>query len=513
MQGEDTIVVLKGLLVLIIALGISRAVFLTVFMGGHFSDLAKDNMIKRIRLNPPRGIISDRNGKPMAMNIDYQGKTVRFYPQGEMASSIIGYTGKMSDTELKKCTENCFNDIFIGKAGLEKQYQDKLGGTFGEEIVEEMADGTQKSGVSKQEPVQGENINTNIDIDLQTKLYLALKNTIGDTKKSGVAIVAKVNGEVLSMISLPSFDPNLFIADGKRSDYGGSYKDVADLIKDEESKPLFDRAIGGDFAPGSVYKLVPAMAALEEGVINKDTLINDTGEIKIGEYRFGNWNYDTYGKTEGEINVEKAIGRSNDIFFYKVGEMLGVDKMVTWSERLGLGKITGIDLPGESDGFVPTPYWREKTTGAKWFLGNTYHMSIGQGDLMATPIQINRMTAMVVSGMKCSPRMVGRASCESTKTSETDINIILDGMKQACSKGGTAFPLFGYEGKIYCKTGTAQHGGETTLPHAWVSVVVPKGEDKKNWLVVTVLIEAGGEGSKVAAPVVAEVMPYLMDMK
>ncbi|HEX9008393.1 MAG TPA: penicillin-binding transpeptidase domain-containing protein [Patescibacteria group bacterium] len=512
MDKHNTISILGVILVFLMALAVSRAVFLTVFMGGHFNDLAKDNMVKRIVLEPVRGVINDNKGKPLAMNIDYQGKTVRFYPLGEVSAAIVGYMGKMSDTDLKNCGDNCYPDSLLGKAGLEKQYQDKLNGVPGEELVEETANGNVKSTLSRTEPVNGENITTNIDSDLQKKLTTALANAYVNTGKSGIAVVAKVSGEVLSLVSLPSYDPNLFVPDGKRSDYGGTYKSVADLIKDEDKKPLFDRAISGDYAPGSVYKLTPAIAALEEGKIDKNTLINDTGEIKIGDYRFGNWYMDEYGRTEGEINVVKAIARSNDIFFYKVGEALGVDKLVSWSKRLGLGSLTGIDLPGESDGFVSTPYWREKTTGAKWFLGNTYHMSIGQGDLMATPVQINRMTAAVISGLKCSPRLVGRSTCEDVKTSEANREIILEGMKGACSKGGTAFPLFDYEGQIYCKTGTAQHGGETTQPQAWVSVVVPKGNNIKDWLVVTVLIEAGGEGSKVAAPVVAEVMPYLLSM-
>lgn len=512
MHSDQTINILKALLVLVISLGISKGVFLTVFMGGHFRELAKSNMIKKVRLDPTRGVINDRNGKPLAMNIEHESKTVRFYPQGEMTAALVGYMGKMSETELKNCIDNCFNDLLIGKSGLEKQYQEKLSGTFGEELVEETANGTKKSGISRREPVPGENIVTNIDLELQKKLYLALKETLGGEGKSGIGVVAKVNGEVLALVSLPSYDSNLFITDGKRSDYGGTYKDVADLIKDEEHKPLFNRAISGDYAPGSVFKLVPAIAALEEGKINKDTKITDTGEIKIGEYRFGNWNFDKYGKTEGDINVEKAISRSNDIFFYKVGEMLGVDRLVSWSKRLGIGEYTGIDLPGESDGFLPTPYWKEKNTDSKWFLGNTYHLSIGQGDLMATPLQINRTTAMIISGLRCSPRLVGKDVCENAKINETNIDTILDGMRQTCETGGTAFPLFDYGGKIYCKTGTAQHGGETTLPHAWVSVVVPKGENKKDWLVVTVLVEAGGEGSEVAAPVVAEVMPYLLEI-
>ncbi|KKS62424.1 MAG: Penicillin-binding protein 2 [Candidatus Collierbacteria bacterium GW2011_GWD2_42_50] len=256
--------------------------------------------------------------------------------------------------------------------------------------------------------------------------------------------------------------------------------------------------------------MVPALAALEEKKITKDTLIADSGEIVIGAYRFGNWLLDKYGQTEGQINVVKAIARSNDIFFYKAGEALGIDNLVKWSEKLGLGEKTGIDLPGESSGFMPSPYWREKTFGEKWFLGNTYHLAIGQGDLMATPLQINMMTAAVVSGIKCSPRLVGASTCVDLKINETNRKTVLEGMQAVCSTGGTAFPLYSYGGKIYCKTGTAQKGGEDTMPNAWLTMVIPVGNNVKDWVVVTVLVEEGGEGSAVAAPIAKEMVPLFL---
>ncbi|HSV94554.1 MAG TPA: penicillin-binding transpeptidase domain-containing protein, partial [Spirochaetia bacterium] len=356
----------------------------------------------------------------------------------------------------------------------------------------------------------GENLMTNLDLSVQQTAFSALKSTLEKNGKSGAVVVSTVDGRVLALVSVPSYDNNLFVQDGKRSDFGGEFKDVSDLLSNTEKKPLFNRALSGDFAPGSVYKLVPALAALEEKKITKDTLIDDSGEIVIGAYRFGNWLLDKYGQTEGEINVVKAIARSNDIFFYKIGEALGIDNLVAWSKKLGLGEKTGIDLPGESAGFMPSPYWREKTFGEKWFLGNTYHLSIGQGDLMATPLQINMMTAAVISGMKCPPRLVGISECVDLKIRKEDINTVLEGMMAVCSKGGTAFPLYPYEGQIYCKTGTAQKGGEETLPNAWLTMVIPVGSEVKNWIVTTVLVEEGGEGSAVAAPIAKEIVPLFL---
>jgi len=503
---------LKGIIVVVVALGLSRSLFLTVIMGGYFKEMAERNIVRTEDLIPIRGVISDKNGRPLVMNIENNSETVRFYPAGEMAAGITGYLGKMNENEVKDCMEDCFPEMSVGKSGLEKSYDKKLRGSAGEIVVEESASGEIIKEITRVEAVSGENIATNIDLDLQKDLFVALKSALESSGKSAVGVVAKVSGELLALVSLPSFDPNLFVSGGRRSDYGGEFKDVAQLIGDDTKKPLFNRAVSGEFAPGSVYKLVPALAALAEGKIEKDTLITDTGEIVIGEYRFGNWFLDKYGRTEGDLNVGKALSRSNDVFFYRLGEKLGVDLLVDWSKRLSLGESTGIDLPGEALGLVPSQYWKEKNMGSKWFLGDTYHLSIGQGNLMATPIQINRMTAAVVSGWSCDLRLVGRNYCDDLKLPDDDRLVVLEGMRDTCRDGGTAFPLFDYGGKIYCKTGTAQHGGEKDEPHAWISVVIPKGEDTKNWLVLTVLVESGGEGSAVAGPVAAEIMPYLLGL-
>lgn len=491
------------ILILLFAVGFSRVFFLTVFMGGHFSDLAKGNMVRVELVSAKRGVITDKNGKNIAMNIENDGKVVRFYPFGEVTAGLVGYIGKPQEPGMN-------GDILIGRDGLESQYQKRLAGSPGETVVEETAQGARRTEMVRKEPVQGENLVTNLDMTVQQVAFSALKNGLEKSGKSGAVVVTTVDGKVLALVSVPSFDTNLFVSDGKRSDFGGEFSNIESLLSNTDKKPLFNRALSGEFAPGSVFKLVPAIAALEEKKIYKDTLIQDSGEIVIGAYRFGNWLLDKYGQTEGQINVVKAIARSNDIFFYKTGEALGVDSLVSWSKKLGLGEKTGIDLPGESGGFMPSPYWREKTFGEKWYLGNTYHLSIGQGDLMTTPLQINMMTAAVVSGMRCSPRMVGTSTCSDLKISETNKKTILEGMQAVCSPGGTAFPLYPYAGKIYCKTGTAQKGGLETQPNAWLTMVIPVSGNVKDWVVVTVLVEEGGEGSAVAAPIAKELVPLFL---
>lgn len=511
MSRERSFYWVNFILVLVFAIGFSRVIFLTVFMGNYFQTLAKNNTIRKEKVRSSRGNIYDINGKQLAINIENEGRTVRFYPFGEVTAPVLGYVGKISEEELKKCRDGCDGETEMGKMGLEKTYQDKLQGVAGELLIEERATGEKRSEVVKSLGSQGGNLQTNLDINLQKQAFVSLKETLKTNGKSGSVIVAKVSGEVLAMVSAPSFDNNLFESFGKRSDFGGDYKDVQGLLDDKEKKPLFNRSISGDFAPGSVFKIVPGIAALEEKKINKDTSVLDTGEIKIGEYRFGNWYLDKYGKTDGDVNIVKALARSNDIFFYKIGEALGVNSLVEWSAKLGLGKVTGVDLPGEADGLLPNPYWREKTLGERWFLGNTYHLAIGQGDLMTTPLQINRVTAGVVSGKACPPRLVGKESCLDLNINKANREIILEGMSKACSPEGTAFPLFDYAGKIYCKTGTAQKGGVDTVSNAWISVVVPKGNNVDDWIVITVLVEEGGEGSAIAAPVAKEIVPLIID--
>ncbi len=497
-------------LIVFLAVGISRLIFVNVVMGDYYSKQAKGNTVRSEKTRQVRGIIYDRNGKQLAVNIEHKGKNVRFYPFGEVSASVLGYVGKIDEETLKKCLPLCDGETEVGKMGLERQYQDRLSGVSGEILLEEKATGETRSQIIKDEGKEGENIKTNLDIDLQKISHIALKEKLKETGRSGAVVISKVNGEVLTLVSVPSFDNNVFVENGKRSDFGGDYKDIKTIIEDEEKKPLFNRAVSGEFAPGSVYKIIPSLAALEEGKITEKTTILDTGEIKIGQYRFGNWYLDKYGRTEGEVDVIKGLSRSNDIFYYRVGEMLGVSNLVKWSKVFGLGEKTGIDLPGEAKGLLPTPYWREKVLGERWFLGNTFHLSIGQGDLMATPLQINTMTALVVSAKKCVPKVVGTSDCQSINIKDENRKIIIKGMEKACSPEGTAFPLFKYAGKVYCKTGTAQKGGEETLPNAWISVVIPKGNFVDDWVVMTVLVEEGGEGSSVAGAVAAEIVTELI---
>lgn len=500
---------MKGRLRLVFTIGIllfvflySRLFFLQVIMGGYYEGLSSGNRLKKIIIPATRGAILDRAGKVIAGNKSKSDKIFRFYPDGEMVSSLTGY---VSDAK--------------GMTGLEKQYDTRLSGVAGERLIELDARGQEIKTLGQRQAKSGEELQLNIDLDLQKQVYAILNERVKMGIASGSVVIARVGGEVLSLMSLPSYDPNLFTGSGERGTAGGTYPSVEKVLKDGVGQPLFNRAIAGGFPPGSVYKLVPAIAGLATGTITRDTTIEDTGEIKVGEAKFGNWYFIQYGRTEGPVNIEKALARSNDIYFYRLGEKLGVDVMVAWSRNLGLGSKTQIDLPGETEGLVPDPLWREREIGERWFLGNTYNMSIGQGDLQLSPLQVNRMTAAVVSGKKCDPEVaVGKTNCVDLKIDEGARAVILAGMKDVCMSGGTAFPFFSLEGRVYCKTGSAQHGGKETKPHAWISVVIPTKkpekisfEDVNNWLVMTVMLEGAGEGSYEAGPVARKITDYILD--
>lgn len=483
---------LRLALVVIFALFFSRAFFVTGPLHSYYLAQAGENRVKTEKVPAPRGVMVDVNGRAVATNILVDGKATRHYPDGEVVAAVVGY---LSDG--------------VGVSGLEKQYQGELSGTDGERVVTETASGRAVEEIGLIEPVAGKKLILNLDLGLQTVAYQALKNKLAEVGEGGSVVVSRVNGEVLALVSLPGFDPNLFIPRGKRGSEGGAYPDVEAVVADEKKKPLFNRAIGGSFPPGSVFKLVPALAGLSEGVIGESDLIEDSGEIVVGPYRFGNWYFDKYGKTEGKINVKKALARSNDVFFYRLGEKLGVDRLTAWAKKLGLGEKTGIDLPGEASGLLPTPLWMEKEKGSRWFLGNTYHLAIGQGDLLATALQINRMAAAVVSGRKCPPRLVGKSECVDLGLSQAALATVRQGMKMVCQEGGTGFVFFDLKGAVMCKTGTAQHGGEETKPHAWMVVVIPRG-DTPGWLVVTVMLDSAGEGSEEAGPVARKIVDYLL---
>src|SRR3989344_6521356 len=499
-----------------------KLVKLQVVEGASFRHRADENRVITRRLSANRGAILDRNGHSLVRNtpkyyrispdslitkdkfepIDRDQAlslavsddqwiffvSARDYPFSRALAPVLGYVGQIDEAELKRLAPTYVAGDVVGKLGIEAAYEAVLRGSPGLEMIEVNSIGELIRTIGRQDPLPGQDVRLSLDVGVQQRLYQLLEGY------TGAAVVSDPQtGEILALVSRPSFDPNNI---------------VSSLA--EPNEPFFNRAIAGSYPPGSLFKIVTATTGLEEGVIDSDFTVEDTGEIRIGEYRYGNWYFDQYGRTEGTVNLVKAIQRSNDIFFYKVGEAVGPRLLAKWAKLFGLGQPTGIDLIGEADGLVPTPEWREKFIGSRWFLGNTYHYAIGQGDLLVTPLQMNQVVAAIaIGGQWCQPQLVKTSSentnCRELSLSSNTISLITEGMKAACQTGGTAFPFFDFSSPVACKTGTAQFGDKENRTHAWFTVFAPADNPK---IVVTVILEKAGEGSREAAPIARKVLDY-----
>lgn len=483
------------ILVVFVGILVARLSYIQLFEGERNLLVSENNRLQIKIERAPRGVIYDRNGEILVRNVedDKYGIT-REYVLGEAAAHILGYVSEVTDEELGCRRGICYEQgVLVGRTGVEASMEEILRGRDGGQIIEVDAGGNSVRVVGEYSPEVGRDVVLALDVKLQSIMATAMDD------RKGAAVVLDMQGRVLGFVSAPSYDPNLFTVREEN-------QILQNLLSDDDNNYFLNRVSSGTYPPGSVYKLVTAYAGLQENAITPDTEIEDTGEVRIGDqYRYGNWYFDQYGRTEGFLNIVSAIGRSNDIFFYKVGELVGVDALVDWSERFGLGQVTGIELAGESEGLVPTPLWKERYVGERWFLGNTYHMAIGQGDILTTPLQIARMTVAVLSGRLCDVTLFldSQISCKNIDLKSENIGVVWEGMRVACSSGGTAFPLFDIDPYAVCKTGTAQHGDEEEDPHAWITVGYP-GENPE--FVLTILLESGGEGSAEAGPIAKEIL-------
>lgn len=527
---------LRGVIILGVLILFARLIELQVIKGKYFRTLAEGNRIREVIIFAPRGEILARGGEVLVGNSevlkrvvfdedegyekleDVEGASLdevigewkREYLLKEAFAHVSGYLGEASPEEVGKIDGDCPEKgpkklgSLVGRSGLEEEYECKLRGIDGEELIEVDTLGKKVRVLGKREVIPGESIHTTINIGLQQKVATLMQG------KKGAVVVTDAKGEILAFYSSPSFDPNIFLDKGK--------KDKTQAILSDNNLPLFNRAMGGLYHPGSVFKPVVAVAALEEGKIDSSYVYDDPGVITIdsiyGKFSYSNWYFTQYGKKEGVINLPRAITRSTDTFFYELGELVGIEKLDYWAGVFRLDKKTGIDLPGEIAGLVPDPEWKLKARGERWFLGNTYHLSIGQGDIALTPLGVNQAIAAIASGgTYCSPRLVlsGESEdkrCVSLGIKSETIELVKEGMKGACSQGGTAFPFFDFEQKsgttVACKTGTAETE-EKGKTHAWLSVFAPIDNPE---IVATVMVEKGGEGAYVAAPIAREIFNF-----
>lgn len=557
---DNFLIIAVGVVFLILFL---RVFYLQIIKGTYYRYLAESNRIKSIPIHAPRGVIFDRNGNSLVFNIpgfrkiengetnllskdealtlisqgakDLEVDSLRNYPQKESLSHLLGYVGQISEDELKSELYASYNSgDLVGKSGIEREYEGLLRGIDGSELVEVDSAGNSVRKLGQTDPISGIDIKLNIDIKMQNAASVAMEKV-----KKGAVIVSNTKGEILALYSKPTFDPNLFtMGKGYKVSSPSSYQKVEEVLTDLDNQPLLNRAIGGVYPPGSTYKLVVAASGLETGEIDESFSIEDTGILRVGAFSFANWYYTNYGGKDGTVDVVKGIKRSNDIFFYKLAEEIGITKMNSFAEgKFKLGSLLGIDLEGEQEGVMPDPKWKEEVIKEPWYLGDTYNYGIGQGFILTTPLHVNAWTQAIANeGVLYQPKIIRSGNPKKISEdflSKKTVSLIRQGMIESCETGGVAWPFFNFKVKnkdlkidnknyletpqsttsadfkdyrhvvVACKTGTAEQGGEKALPHAWITLFAPAYDPE---IIVTVLAEESGEGSSIAGPIAKEIV-------
>ncbi len=515
-----------------------RLFHLQVVEGKSNRELADNNRVQIKVIHAPRGVIFDRNGKILAANspgfrlvdpknqkatvltrdealalevsVDSRADSLeidsrRSYPYKEIAAHILGYVGQISSEELKDPRfQNYKITDLVGQSGIEGYYENLLRGSDGGEIIEVDSLGRKLRTIRTIPAIPGRDLHLTVDIELQNQVFQKLGEAV--IKAGSCCGAAVVNdpqtGQILSLVSWPPYDNNLFTA-------GDSDSAIENLLIRPDS-PILNRAIGGIYPPGSTFKIITSIAALTSGKITPETIFEDTGQIYLGTYKFTNWYFTEYGKVEGAVNLTKALQRSTDTYFYLVGQTLGEGPIIDWARKLKLGGKLGIDLPGEVSGLIPDGVWKKKTFGEIWFPGDTLHLAIGQGYLLTTPLQVLGFTSFVANnGNLMQPKLLLNnfkpVSLVNKIISLEQLKIIQTGLSLVPKDGGTAWPFFAFPIPTAGKTGTAEYGDSKGRTHAWYSAYAPVNNPK---ITATVLVEATGEGSSVSAPVVREIFRW-----
>jgi penicillin-binding protein 2 len=423
-------------------------------------------------------------------------ETSREYIYGSVGAHLIGYLGKLSPTQSK---DPAFRDVppdaFIGQWGVERLYDKSLRGTAGQRIIEVDAVGREIRLLDETTPVKGTDLTLSIDIALQKEAEKAFEGRAG-------ALVAldPGSGEVLGLLSSPSFDPNKFAK-------GVSYDDWQGLMEDKKL-PMLNRAIQSQYPPGSTFKIMTAIAALEEGAIDTGTKVDCRGGISYGRWRFGCWKKNGHSV----VAIHRALVESCDVFFYETGKRVGFDKVHDYALKFGLGEETGIPLGNEKKGLIPDSKWKLEARKAPWLLGETFINSIGQGYVSTTPLQLAvMMSAIANDGYVYRPLIIKNAPpslVRKISSRPETLEIVRDALKGVVQEpGGTGLAARSATISIGGKTGTAQVVGirkdskflsEKFRDHAWFVSFAPV---EKPAIALTVFVEHGGHGGSAAAPI------------
>ena len=587
------LIVSAGIVLVLIIVVLARLYVLQIVDYEHFATLSDSNRVRIKALPPARGLIFDRNGMVMANNlpayrleiireqvedmddtlsrlrkyIDYtdqdlerfkqsssrrrpfesiplrlnlndeevarlavnlhqfsgveiNARLTRNYPYGSHAVHALGYVGRIDVDDLNQVDEISYaGTSHIGKLGLEKFYENELHGTVGVQQVEVNAKGRTLRVLNETPPKPGKNLFLTIDSNLQR----VAEQAFGDESGAVVAIDPN-NGEILALVSMPIFDPNLFVNGISFTDYNG--------LRNSPSRPLFNRALSGQYPPGSTIKPFFALAGLETNTLSKDKIVNCKGFYRLPneERKFRDWKKQGHG----EMNMKDAITQSCDVYFYDLAYSLGIDKMSALLAQFGFGQKTNIDSTGEREGILPSREWKRKTQGIIWFPGETLNTGIGQGDFLVTPLQLaNSTAALSLKGKRYRPHLVRAIEDNNTEELlETPLEIveqyplieesnwehIQDSMVNVVhGLRGTAYRIsWGMKYKAAGKTGTSQVFGIAQDDEYDEETVIKKLRDhglfigyapvENPRIAVAVIVENGGHGSSSAAPIARRVM-------
>ena len=594
------IAIIGGIALVAFAVIFFRLWYLQVLSGDKYERVARDNQVREIKVQAPRGEIVDREGRVLVenrtglavkitpdklpedeaerqdlyrglgrvlglrsrrieRNVDRQldalpfstaivksdvpdevvayllergdefpGVTVerqflRRYPHSEIGAHLFGFVSEVNQEQLE---DQRYRGVAlgdrVGQAGIEYQYDRFLRGRNGATRLQVDARGRLRKNLAVKQPKQGRQLRLSLDLDVQEAGQVALA---GGTGKGAFVVMDVKSGEVLGLGSQPSFDPNIFSKVIKQSDY--------DRLTDEDNgAPLTNRAIQGGYPTGSTFKLITSVAALEGGVITPDTVLFDGGSLTVGGVTFNN----AGGAVHGALALRQALTVSSDVFFYQLGQRANptgdqTPLVQSWGRKLGLGRRTGIDLPNELPGLMPTPRWRnrlydQKLTDRPWSVGDNINLAVGQGDLKANPLQLAVAYATVANGGNvvrphlgqriedASGRVLQELEPPTPRKLPIDAayrEAILDGLRGAASEpGGTSTSVFaGFPVPIAGKTGTAEKG-LGRADQSWYVALAPYPDFQ---YVVAVTDEAGGFGADTAAPMARDILATLLNVK
>lgn len=458
-----------------------------------------------VRTIPFNDLARVQINQPDLPGVDLKIIPTRHYNDSTMLSHLTGYVGR-SDYDKRKQVKGWAPDFPVGRQGLERLYESRLGGVPGLMEMETNAEGRPLRDVGKQDAKAGEDLVLSLNMEVQKAAYDALKGETGS-----VVVMDVRTGGVLAAVSNPTFDANLFSE--------GIDDENWSKILNHPENPLLNRALQGIYSPGSTYKPIVALAALEEGVINTKEKMRCRGKIKLGNRDFHCW------KKHGVVDMNKSIKGSCDIYYYEIAKRMGIDTMAKYATMFGLGEMSSIGLP-EKEGVVPTKEWKRRVKKEAWAQGETLISGIGQGFILTTPLQMATMTARIATGREIHPVLLTEQEIGSKKpklpVKEKNMEIIRKGMYDVVNEwGGTARGSMSKKFKMAGKTGTVQVISQRIdedvpmssvprkkRPHGMFIAYAPYDKPK---YAISVVVEHGGSGSGAAAPVAKKVMEKVFE--